>query len=50
LRSLRAHVVSSHGDLDVQHLVIQEEESAQRLILGRGRHLSGDGEPAEETR
>ena len=40
LRSLRAHNVVQPRDLDVHQLVIEEEESAQRLILAGGHQLS----------
>jgi hypothetical protein len=36
------------GQLDPKHVAVEEQESAQRLVLRRGRDLTIHGEMGEE--
>jgi hypothetical protein len=49
-RTLGAHDLVEPGKLDAQHLSIEEQERAQRLVLRRGGHVALDCERAEKTR
>src|SRR5262245_4271291 len=49
-RPAGTHDVIEPGQLDSEHLAIEEQERAQRLILGGSRHAALDGERAEEAR
>jgi hypothetical protein len=50
LRPFRAHDVVQPGHLDVQDFSVEEQKGAQRLVLGGGRHLPINGQPAQEAR
>jgi len=38
------------GDVEFQHLAIEEQQSAQRLVLGRRCHLAVNRQKAQEAR
>jgi len=44
------HDAVEPGDLLAEHLAVQEQQRAQRLVLRGGRHLSPDGERRQELR
>jgi hypothetical protein len=39
-----------HADVQTQHLAIQKQDSAQRLVLCRWRHVLFDRQPGEKRR
>jgi hypothetical protein len=46
--ALRVHDAVQPRDLLTKHLAVQEQQRAQRLVLGGGRHLSLNGERRQE--
>src|SRR2546428_12373942 len=48
LGALRADDAVEPWEIDLQHVTVQEEQRAQRLVLGRGGHLALDRERAQE--
>ncbi len=50
LGALGADDTVEPGEVDVQHVPVQEQEGAQRLVLGRGGDMAIDGQRGEEAR
>lgn len=50
MRALGAHEPVQPGDLEAEHLAVEKQQRAQRLVLGGSRHLAVDGERGEEAR
>ena len=48
LGPLRADDAVEPWEIELQHVAVQEEQRAQRLVLSRGGHLALDRERAEE--
>src|SRR2546428_3731778 len=48
LGALRADDAVEPWEIELQHVTVQEEQRAQRLVLGRGGHLALDRERAQE--
>ncbi len=49
LRPLRAHDVVQPGNVQIEHLLVEEQQRAQGLVLGRGGHVPVDRKPAQEA-
>ena len=47
--ALGTHDPVQPGQVDLQHIPVQEQEGAQRLVLGRGGHPVVDGQRGEEA-
>ena len=48
--TLRMHDAVEPRDLLTEHLAVQEQQRAQRLVLGGGRHLSLNSKRRQELR
>jgi hypothetical protein len=50
LGPLGAHDRAEPGEIDLEHLTVQEQERAEGLVLRGGRHASVHGQPGQEAR